>query len=175
MGADNQQGRSKEALSHYIAGFVDGEGTFHVGIHRREALKLGWQVYCEFHVSQHEEKTPILEQIKAVFGCGYIKQNHAKRIDDLTKVFVVRNQRDLCNKVIPFFKKYPLLSSKAKDFEKFAFVLNMINRGEHLKAEGLKRISEIAFSMYGNGRYRKTKLEEIIETSIPSETIRQSR
>ena len=34
MGAENQQERPIESLSHYIAGFVDGEGCFHVAIQR---------------------------------------------------------------------------------------------------------------------------------------------
>src|SRR3989338_2890289 len=102
MVADNQQGRPKKWLCHYIAGFVNGEGTFHVGVHKRKQLKLGWQVYCEFHVSQHRDRASILHIIKEVLNCGYIKENHPGSKRDLTMVFVVRNQQDLIEKVIPF-------------------------------------------------------------------------
>jgi hypothetical protein len=55
MGADNQQGRPDESgLAHYIAGFVDGEGSFHVAVQRNASVKTKWQLVPEFHVSQHE-------------------------------------------------------------------------------------------------------------------------
>ena len=36
MGAGNQQGRPDSGLANYIAGFVDGEGSFHVAVQRPE-------------------------------------------------------------------------------------------------------------------------------------------
>ena len=48
-GADNQQ----ERLDAYLAGFVDGEGTFHVAVCRNASTTLGWQLVPEFHVSQN--------------------------------------------------------------------------------------------------------------------------
>ena len=43
MGAGNQQGRS-DALGHYVAGFVDGEGSFHVAVQRNPSTRWKWQV-----------------------------------------------------------------------------------------------------------------------------------
>ena len=174
MVADNQQGRPKEWFCHYIAGFVDGEGTFHVGIHKRKQLKLGWQVYCEFHVSQHRDKASVLDMIKEVFGCGYIKENHPGSNRDHTMVYVVRNQQDLIEKVVPFFRKYTIVSPKQIDFEKFANVVEMVGRKEHLSKEGLSKILDIAFSMYGKGKYRKIAKNSVKNSLVPSETIRQS-
>jgi len=171
MSADNQQGSLDVRLCEYLAGFVDGEGTFHVGIHKRNQLKTGWQVYCEFHVSQNFDKASILVEMKKVLGCGYIKPNH-RNSSDKTHVLVVRNQQDLLNRVIPFFERFPFRSPKQKDFKKFAKVVRMIDNDEHLKKAGLLKISEIAFSMYGNGKYRKTTLKQITSSLDPSETIR---
>ena len=171
MSADNQQGSLDERLCNYLAGFVDGEGTFHVGIHKRDQLKFGWQVYCEFHVSQNFDKVSILKEMRKVLGCGYVKPNH-RNSNDKTYVLVVRNQQDLMNKIIPFFEKYPFRSPKQKDFVKFARVIKMIDKGKHLRKKGLLEIAKIAFSMYGNGKYRKTSLKHIISSLDPSETIR---
>ena len=171
MNADNQQGSLGENFCNYLVGFVDGEGTFHVGIHKRKELKTGWQAYCEFHVSQNYDKVSILKDIKKVLRCGYIKPNH-RNSDDKTYVLVVRNQKDLLNKVIPFFESYPFRSPKQKEFEKFAKVVRMIENGIHLKKKGLLEIARIAFSMYGNGKYRKTSLKQITSSLDPPETAR---
>src|SRR6266852_2899490 len=50
-GADNQQ----ERLDAYIAGYVDGEGTFHVAVQRNQYTRTGWQLVPEFHVSQNAQ------------------------------------------------------------------------------------------------------------------------
>ena len=172
MSADNQQGRLSEYFSFYIAGFVDGEGSFHVAVQKSQNVKLGWQVIPEFHVSQNRERTATLEAIKDELGCGYIKPNHRLRANDKSNVLVVRNHHDLIKKVIPFFRRYRLISSKNEDFEKFATVVEMIEERKHLTARGLKQILRIAFSMNQGGRYRKLNLKDILHSLVPSETTR---
>src|SRR3989338_6114082 len=111
MGADNQQERPG-GITAYISGFVDGEGCFSVTIQKSGNVKLGIQVIPEFHVSQHQDRTEVLEVIKKKLDCGYIKPNDYQNPKDQTSVYVVRNIDDLRNKVIPFFKKPPLISIK---------------------------------------------------------------
>jgi len=41
MGADNQQGRLERKWGDYIAGFVDGEGSFSITIQRSKNVRLG--------------------------------------------------------------------------------------------------------------------------------------
>jgi len=174
MIADNQQERPGESLSFYIAGFVDGEGSFHVAVQKSENVRLGWQVIPEFHVSQNHERTVTLEIIRKVLDCGYIKPNHKTRENDRTDVLVVRNHQDLKDKVIPFFRRYKLLSSKNGDFEKFAVIVEFMDQGKHLETSGLKNILKIAFSMNGNGRYGKLLFNDIVSSLVSSETIRQA-
>ncbi len=71
-------------------------------------------------------------------------------------------------KVIPLFLKYPLLSSKKKDFEKFFAIYRMVNKGEHLKRDGLKEIVRLSYQMNGLGarRYLKDKLLSILDEDI---------
>lgn len=114
-GAVNQQ----ERLDAYIAGYVDGEGSFHVAVQRNPSTRAGWQLVPEFHVSQNAERREVLDLIKHRLGCGRIQENH-RGTTDRTLVFVVRDRDDLLEKVIPFFDTYPLLSSKQKDFHAFA-------------------------------------------------------
>ena len=170
MSADNQQ----ERLSYYISGYVDGEGSFHVAVHKSHNVRLGYQVIPEFHVSQNRERMIVLEIIKGLLKCGYIKDNHRTNPRDQSKVFVVRNREDLLKKVIPFFKKYPLLSSKQEDFIKFSEIVKDMKENKHLTKNGLKRIITKAFSMNAGGKYRQNRLSEIINNLKSSETIRQA-
>ena len=173
MSADNQQERPSEVAS-YISGFVDGEGCFSITIQKSNNVKLGIQVIPEFHVSQHQNRSEVLQVIKRKLGCGYIKPNDYQNPKDQTSVYVVRNIEDLRNKVIPFFKKSPLISIKQKDFEKFSRVVSLMEEGEHLKKNGLVAILKIAYSMNFSGKYRKQKLEDIISHLESSETVRQN-
>ena len=72
IGADNQQ----ERLDAYLAGFVDGEGSFHVAIQRNPSTRAGWQLVPEFHVSQNPERRQVLDLLQGRLGCGHIRENH---------------------------------------------------------------------------------------------------
>ena len=149
-GADNQQ----ERLDAYIAGFVDGEGSFHVAICRNEGTRAGWQLVPEFHVSQNAERREVLDLIRRRLGCGRIRENH-RASADTTLVFVVRKRDDLLTRVIPFFETQPFLSSKQREFLTFARIVRAMAEGEHLTAEGFSALVTAALSMNGGGRYRR--------------------
>ncbi len=162
LSADNQQGRSQNRLSPwYVAGFVDGEGSFHVAIYKDPRMKAGWKAIPEFHVSQRASSRAVLDLLVSHFDCGYVKCNHRTNPQDVTLVYVVRDRDDLINKIIPFFRRYALCTEKAKDFGLFAEVVERMVKGEHRTAEGMKHIVDIAYAMNGAGRYRQRPRETI--------------
>ena len=164
--ADNQQ----ERLNYYISGFVDGEGSFHVAIQKVAHVTFRYQLIPEFHVSQSKDRPQVLKLIKKTFNCGYIKDNHRGKDNNL--VFVVRNRQDLRNKVVPFFVQNPLFSSKQKDFEAFTYIVNAMHRKEHLVRSRFIQLATIAFNMNGSGKYRTIKLKNILRNLESSETTR---
>ena len=159
-GADNQQ----ERLDSYIAGYVDGEGSFSVSVQRNPTCRVGFQLDPEFHVSQNGDRAQVLELIRQRLGCGYIKPNSRR---DRALVFVVRKRGDLLDRVIPFFERNPLLSSKHADFEKFALIVREQELGHHRTDAGFRRLLEIALSMNGGGRFRKVKWSELVASQNP--------
>ncbi|MBI3458037.1 MAG: LAGLIDADG family homing endonuclease [Candidatus Rokubacteria bacterium] len=171
--ADNQQERPDEGLCQYVAGFVDGEGSFHVAFQRSRFTRLGLQVIPEFHVSQNPERAEVLKLIQEVLGCGYIKANHPGSSRDQSVVLVVRNRQDLAKRVLPFFERFPLRSSKQREFQTFAAVVRVMERGEHLTKDGMTQILHQAFAM-NSGRYRKRKLQDHLNVLESSETARQA-
>jgi hypothetical protein len=150
ISADNQQ----ERLDAYLAGFVDGEGSFHVAVQRNPSTKLQWQLVPEFHVSQNMERREVLDLLRQRLGCGRIQQNH-RGSRDLSLVFVVRRRTDLLTRVIPFFEAQPLLSSKQEQFLVFAHIVRAMHEGVHLTPNGFRTLLDLALSMNGGGRYRR--------------------
>ena len=138
LGADNQQERLDTS---WIAGFVDGEGCFYIGINKIENMTLGWQVLPEFRVVQHASDEQILQRIRTYFQFGDIRVNHGDR-----KEFRVRGMKNL-NEIVKFFRNSPLQTKKRKDFELFSKVIEMMNRKEHLTENGIRQIAEIASKM----------------------------
>ena len=126
----------------WIVGFVDGEGCFHVGINPHAEMSAGHQVLPEFTVVQHERDIQILHALKAYFGCGVVRRNHGDRM-----AYRVRSKEHLLQKIVPFFMTHPLKSKKNVEFLKFRDVLLLMEKNEHLTADGVEKIRKIAAQM----------------------------
>ena len=126
----------------WITGFVDGEGCFFVGINPHEEMTAGFQVLPEFTVVQHKRDVQILHALKAYFGCGVVRVNHGDRM-----AYRVRSKKHLLEHIVPFFMKHPLKTKKYVDFRKFRRILLMMEKGVHLKVEGIEEIRIICKQM----------------------------
>jgi hypothetical protein len=127
---------SREFLSAYISGYVDGEGCFTVSISPRAKLRIGGEVRPSFSVSQNGDRAEVLHVIQAYFGCGSIRPDRS----DKTLKWETRRLDDLVERVIPHFELFPLLSGKRLDFERFATVCRLAASGAHLSRDGLAAI-----------------------------------
>src|SRR5271155_616993 len=150
-GAVDQQ----ERLDAYVAGFVDGEGCFHVAIQRNPSTRAGWQLVPEFRVSQDVVRRQVLDLVQQRIGCGSVRENHRGSSNDHTFVLVVRRREDLLSKVIPFFEKNPILSCKQQEFATFARIVRAMSDGIHLTNQGFDDLVRQALQMNGSGRYRR--------------------
>ena len=155
MAADDQQ----ESLDpQWVAGFVDGEGCFHVSINKHAKMTIGWQVLPEFRIVQHLRYEAVLKQLQQFFRAGKIVVNH-----DTRKELRIRKLDEL-NEVVSFFKRNQLKTKKHKDCELFAEILSLMGKREHLTREGLTKIAKLCWAM--NRKVKPKYLES-------SETIRQ--
>ena len=148
---------SQENLNFFLSGFVEGEGSFNVSLRQKADYKIGWQVVMSFNVSQKDPG--ILEVLKKTLDCGIIK---VRKTDNLHS-YDVTNPRDLIEKVIPFFKKYPVRSvSKKRNFAIFCKIASLVEKGEHKNPEGLKKILELRENLnLGSGRTRKYGIKDV--------------
>jgi len=140
----------------YISGYVDGEGSFLVSFSPREKLSIGLEARPSFSVSQREDRSEVLDLMQSYFDCGFIR--YSKR--DRNRRYEVRNLKDLNKVVIPHFRKFPLLSSKIKDFEVFTQICDLMQNEQHRTRDGFINIINLAISMNigGSRRYDKKYL-----------------
>ena len=143
---------SREFLSAYISGYVDGEGCFTVSISPRAKLAVGWEVRPSLSVSQNGDRAEVLQLIQAYFGCGSIRPDRS----DKTLKWETRRLKDILERVIPHFERQPLLSGKRFDFECFAHVCRSMAAAEHRTGAGLIRIVELVAQMNPSGKRRYT-------------------
>lgn len=160
--ADNQQERLIKLG--WITGFVDGEGCFSVSLVKqmtktnRKGYKTGYQVFCEFAVTQGARSLDSLELLQAYFQVGRIYKNsrHDNHREHIYR-YVVRDRTQLKKVIIPFFDEFNLRTVKRLDFERFKLCLKLIEEKKHLTKAGLVEILKIQETM----NRKKSRQEEI--------------
>jgi len=147
----------KPEIGHYIAGFVDGEGSFNVSVINRNDYMDGWKITASFNVSQRDRV--ILALIKHTLGCGRLRTRK-----DGVVYYEVTSVNSLVDKVIPFFKRFGFLSSnKKKNFSIFKEIVYLMNKKEHLNPNGLKEVLLLREKLNeGRGRTRKYTIDDVI-------------
>ena len=148
-------------IAAYFAGFVDGEGCFTVSFSPRSTLLIGWEVRPSFSVSQNADRSEVLLLMQQHFGCGSIRPDRS----DKTLKYEVRCLDDLVERIIPFFEANPLISSKQRDFERFANVCRLVRAGAHRTQSGLREIVDLAMPMNTSGK-RKFAIEAIFPQEL---------
>jgi hypothetical protein len=157
---------SREFLSAYISGYVDGEGCFTVSISPRAKLLARWEVRPSLSVSQNRDRAEVLHALQTYFGCGSIRPDRS----DKTLKWETRRLEDLLERVIPHFVRFPLLSGKRLDFERFAVVCQLMAAGEHRHRAGLIKIVKLARLMNASGK-RRYDAEAVLARLLQGEGI----
>ena len=162
-GADNQQERLSSShwleaipldLGHYVAGFVEGEGSFNVPIIREHDRLLPWRVTLSFNVSQRGPEMAML--LMDTFGVGRMRGR-----GDGVFYFEVTKPDHLEERVFPFFDRFRLRGPKANDLEIFKQITKLVRSDRHRCADGIEEILVLRSPMNRGGKRRRTD-EEII-------------
>jgi len=156
-GADNQQERPSSAewldalpadLGNWVAGFVDGEGSFNVPIRRLRSGRSPYRVSLSFNVSQLGPEEPTL--LQSVFDVGTVRGR-----GDGVYYFEVTTVTGLVERVFPFFDRFPLRGAKRHDLGRFRQVTSLIQSGQHLSPAGFERILTVRAPMNRGGKRRR--------------------
>lgn len=152
----------------YIAGFVDGDGSFNVSFRRRNDYRQPWKVSLCLNVSQKDRA--ILAWLKRHLGCGTIRYR-----SDGVWFYEVNNFNAICDTIIPFFEQFSFFSEKKKkEFSKFKQIAELVKHGAHRTAEGIRRILELRKDMNAGGKrkYSDQEIMDEIAQRESSETVR---
>lgn len=132
---------------HWVSGFVDGEGCFAVEIFKSKASKLGYATNLRFSISQHARDSSLIKSFISYFNCGNFKEDSRSSDKVVGVYYYVIKFKDINEKIIPFFEKYPLQGIKASNFANFCTVAKLMQNKEHLTQEGLEEIQKIKAKM----------------------------
>ena len=92
-----------------------------------------------FTINIHKKDVELLKLIQFYFGgVGRIGRERNGCCE-----FRVSSLDQILTKIIPHFDKYPLITQKRADYLLFKEVILMMDRGEHLRVEGLQAIINI--------------------------------
>ena len=177
-GAVNQQERPTSSrwldripddLGHYVAGFVDGEGSFNVPIRRERDRTMPLRAGLSFNVSQIGRFHP--DMLRSMFGVGSVRER-----GDGVVYYEVTRPDDLQERIFPFFERYPLRGPKADDLAVFIEITAIVQSGDHLSPAGLRRIVKLRSPMNRGGKRRRTddEIYELLEGWESSEAIRKA-
>ena len=128
---------------YYLDGLVDGEGCFSITFNRHKNNRI--EVRLIFEIELREDDKEILERVKETLECGNLYHLDYKRYRKWKPHFKykVSNLRDIVQKVIPFFNKYPLQAKKKESFERFSKASELMLKKKHLSPEGILEIRNL--------------------------------
>jgi LAGLIDADG endonuclease len=163
-GAGNQQERLSVdeipiELGSFLSGFALGEASFMIVCRRRCDYGRRWKLSAAFNVSQ-KDRAP-LELFRETLGCGRMR-----RAGNGGWYWEVNDLREISDRVVPFFERFPLVGSKAKDFERFRSAVALLARGALSDADYVS-ILKLREGMNGGGKRRYT-MERILRDHTPS-------
>jgi len=118
-----------------MRGFTSAEGCFYV-------LASNNQVKLTFQITQHSKDEQLMKSLIEFFKSGYISYRSSEILD-----YRVTKFSEIENKIVPFFKKNPILGVKSKDFDNFCKVVELMKKKKHLTQPGLEQIRKIKAEM----------------------------
>lgn len=163
-GAGNQQERLfieqiPSELGSFLAGFALGEASFMVVCRRRGDYGRKRKLSAAFNVSQGDAAP--LELFQRTLGCGSIRKG-----GDDGWYWEVNNLREIRDRIVPFFERFPLVGSKAGDFARFRDAVAIPARGA-LSDGDFVAVLALREQMNRGGKRRYT-MERILRDHTPS-------
>jgi hypothetical protein len=134
----------------WLAGFVEAEGCFYIGITKPSGKAGGW-VQLKFKITQHSRDALLMESLVKYLDCGNVYTKSSVDVMD----YEVKKLSDLAEKIVPFFKKYPLEGAKKENFEDFCRAVSLVESGAHLTKSGLEEIIRIKSGMNTQRKFEK--------------------
>lgn len=126
----------------WLSGFTDAEGCFNVTITSNARYALGHVIRMRYILDQKDSS--ILQVIRNLFGFGKVtlrSKTCPHPFGDGVGVYryTITGFKSM-NDVVSYFKVFPLLTKKARSFEKWLTIHNLVSNKLHLTEEGLAQV-----------------------------------
>jgi hypothetical protein len=166
-GADNQQERLSVAsfpsdLGNFLAGFALGEASFMIVCRRRGDYARSWKLSAAFNVSQ-TDRAP-LDLFRETLACGSMR-----KAGNGGWYWEVNRLSDIQSRIVPFFRRFPLVGTKARDFELFATAADLLNQ-KPMPDSAYRQVLLLREQMNRGGKRRYTA-ERILRDYTPSSPV----
>jgi len=133
----------------WLAGFVDGDGSFYALIHKASDYRSGFQVQAVFDIAQLDTERALLENISQTF----FGSSHTWAKSGLTQHLRILKFLALQNFVLPFFQINNLLTRKSIDFVIWQEIIQVIADKEHLTSDGVNLIRSLRSRQHINRNF----------------------
>ncbi|KKQ53269.1 MAG: putative maturase [Microgenomates group bacterium GW2011_GWC1_38_12] len=141
----------------YVAGFIDGEGSFSVSIGKHKTLKRGFEIRPEFEIELRDDDREILERILVTIGCGKIYDCSYERYGWFPHAkYKVTSSKTMRDVLFPFLDSHPLQAKKAGSYKIFKEIVLMACDKKHLSDEGFNKIVHLRDELRKRGKKAKT-------------------
>ncbi len=102
-------------------------------------------IFFSFDTSMRSDLSSwlVMKNLISTLACGKIEL----LLKQSAVYFVVTNFKDIIEKIIPLFDKYPIIGVKALDYQDFKKVAFLMQKKEHLTEQGLSNIQSIKLGM----------------------------
>ncbi len=139
-----------------------------VSLKRHPTVAFGYFVQPEFFLYQHRNRRSLLELAAEEFGSGTI---FPKPGNEDVLVLKITARQVLRDRVVPFLRRYMRYSARVADYEIFATVVDLVCQGRHRRLEGIVELVDLAYTINGNGKNRRTPKSEVLDRILRGHTL----
>ena len=141
----------------YVAGFIDGGGSFSISIGKHKTLSRVLEVRPEFEIEVRADDREILERVLVTIGCGRIYDCSYERYGWYPHVkYKVTSTREMEEVLFPFLDQNPLQAKKAESYALFKEIILSYRRKEHLTDAGFNKILKTRDQLRALGKKART-------------------
>src|SRR3989338_6738384 len=159
-----EQTHVKPLSPDYIAGFIDGEGSFSICINKQKTTRNGIEIRPGFAIELRADDREILERIMVTIGCGKIYDCSYERYGWFPHAkYRISSYRLLVEYLIPFLDKHPLQAKKAVVYRLWRQVVLMVYQKEHITKKRIRKIREMRIEISKHGKKQKMGTARIRE------------
>ena len=152
-----EQIRRRKLNPHYVAGFIDGEGSFSISIGKHKTLKRGLEIRPEFEMELRKDDQEILERILITIGVGRIYDCSYQRYGWYPHAkYKITSIWDMHKYLFPFLDRHPLQAKKRKSYKLFRTIVLMVCKKQHLSDKGFEKIVRLRNELRALGKKAKT-------------------